>query len=208
MADRYPHQLSGGQQQRVVIAMGLACNPSLLILDEPTTGLDVTTEATILDLVAELKHESNAAIIYVSHNLGVIARVCDRVAVMYAGEIVEQAPIDELFANPRHPYTAGLLAAVPNLGRAGQPLTPIPGSTPARHAHPRRAAPSRPAAATPARFACHEHPQFFDGRGARFPLLLLAGSRGGRPSSPCHPRRRAVARRGQPRSLRKCERLR
>lgn len=130
MADRYPHQLSGGQQQRIVIAMGLACNPSLLIMDEPTTGLDVTTEATILDLVAELKQTTNAGIVYVSHNLGVIARVCDRVAVMYAGEVVEQAPIDDLFANPRHPYTAGLLAAVPNLGRAGAPLTPIPGQLP------------------------------------------------------------------------------
>jgi peptide/nickel transport system ATP-binding protein len=129
-AGRYAHQLSGGQQQRVVIAMALACNPSLLILDEPTTGLDVTTEATILDLVAELKQMSNSAIIYVSHNLGVIARVCDRVAVMYAGEVVEEAPIDALFANPRHPYTAGLLAAVPNPGRAGAPLTPIPGHLP------------------------------------------------------------------------------
>ncbi len=127
---RYPHQLSGGQQQRVIIAMGLACNPSLLILDEPTTGLDVTTEATILDLVAELKHQINSAIVYVSHNLGVIARVCDRVAVMYAGEIAEEAPIDALFASPRHPYTAGLLKAVPSIGRAGHPLTPIPGQLP------------------------------------------------------------------------------
>ena len=130
MARRYAHQLSGGQQQRVVIAMGLACNPSLLILDEPTTGLDVTTEATILDLVEELKRTTQAAIVYVSHNLGVIARVCDRVAVMYAGEIVEEAPIAALFARPRHPYTAGLLTAVPNLGRAGQPLIPIPGQLP------------------------------------------------------------------------------
>jgi peptide/nickel transport system ATP-binding protein len=130
IADRYPHQLSGGQQQRVIIAMGLACNPSLLILDEPTTGLDVTTEATILDLIAELKHEINSAIVYVSHNLGVIARVCDRVEVMYAGEIAEEAPIDTLFARPRHPYTAGLLEAVPSIGRAGQPLTPIPGQLP------------------------------------------------------------------------------
>jgi peptide/nickel transport system ATP-binding protein len=130
IAQRYAHQLSGGQQQRVVIAMGLACNPSLLILDEPTTGLDVTTEATILDLVDELKRTTNAAIVYVSHNLGVIARICDRVAVMYAGEIAEAALIETLFANPRHPYTAGLLAAVPDLSRAGQPLTPITGQLP------------------------------------------------------------------------------
>ena len=110
---RYPHQLSGGQQQRVVIAMALACDPHLLIMDEPTTGLDVTTEATILDLVVDLKDRVNAGILFVSHNLGVIARVADRVAVMYAGEVVEQAPVRELFRRPSHPYTAGLLSCVP-----------------------------------------------------------------------------------------------
>ncbi len=110
---RYPHQLSGGMQQRVVIAMALACSPDLLIMDEPTTGLDVTTEATILDLVVDLKERVNAGILYVSHNLGVIARVADRVAVMYAGQTVEQAPVEQLFANPRHPYTTGLLNCVP-----------------------------------------------------------------------------------------------
>lgn len=110
---RYPHQLSGGQQQRVVIAMALACDPHLLIMDEPTTGLDVTTEATILDLIVELKDRVNAGILFVSHNLGVIARVADRVAVMYAGEIVEQASVRDLFKNPSHPYTAGLLSCVP-----------------------------------------------------------------------------------------------
>ena len=110
---RYPHQLSGGQQQRVVIAMALACDPHLLIMDEPTTGLDVTTEATILDLIIELKARVNAGILFVSHNLGVISRVADRVAVMYAGEIVEEAPVRELFKNPRHPYTVGLLSCVP-----------------------------------------------------------------------------------------------
>ncbi len=110
---RYPHQLSGGMQQRVVIAMALACDPHLLIMDEPTTGLDVTTEATILDLIVELKDRVNAGILFVSHNLGVIARVADRVAVMYAGEIVEEAPAHDLFKNPSHPYTAGLLSCVP-----------------------------------------------------------------------------------------------
>ena len=128
---RYPHQLSGGMQQRVVIAMALACDPHLLIMDEPTTGLDVTTEATILDLIVELKDRVNAGILFVSHNLGIIARVADRVAVMYAGEIVEEAPVRELFNNPSHPYTAGLLSCVPQPpGDDGieRQLRSIPGS--------------------------------------------------------------------------------
>ena len=110
---RYPHALSGGQQQRGVIAMALCCEPDLVLLDEPTTGLDVTTEATILDLIAELKERVNAGFIFVSHNLGVIARVADRVAVMYAGQVIEEAPVRELFNDPSHPYTAGLLSCVP-----------------------------------------------------------------------------------------------
>ena len=110
---RYPHQLSGGMQQRVVIAMALACEPDLLIMDEPTTGLDVTTEATILDLVVDLKQRVNAGILYVTHNLGVVARVAERVIVMYAGQTVEEAPVSELFKNPKHPYTTGLLSCVP-----------------------------------------------------------------------------------------------
>ena len=111
--NRYPHQLSGGMQQRVVIAMALACDPDLLIMDEPTTGLDVTTEATILDLVVSLKDRVNAGILYVSHNLGVIARVSDRVAVMYSGQIVEESSVKNLFENAKHPYTAGLLNCIP-----------------------------------------------------------------------------------------------
>jgi peptide/nickel transport system ATP-binding protein len=110
---RYPHQISGGMQQRVVIAMALACDPDLLIMDEPTTALDVTTEATILDLIVDLKQRVNAGILYVSHNLGVIARVADRVVVMYAGQTVEQAPVGQLFKSPKHPYTTGLLGCVP-----------------------------------------------------------------------------------------------
>ncbi len=113
IAQSYAHQLSGGQQQRIVIAMALACDPDLLLMDEPTTGLDVTTEATILDLVADLKGRVNAGILYVSHNLGVVARVADRVVVMYAGQTVEEAPVRDLFKDPRHPYTVGLLSCVP-----------------------------------------------------------------------------------------------
>jgi peptide/nickel transport system ATP-binding protein len=114
-ARKYPHQLSGGQQQRIVIAMALACDPELIVLDEPTTGLDVTTQAQILDLLRRLRAELGMAILYVTHNLGVVAAVCDRVGVMYAGELVEDAPVRELFSHPRHPYTRGLIDAVPSV---------------------------------------------------------------------------------------------
>ncbi|MGH9245333.1 MAG: ABC transporter ATP-binding protein [Acidimicrobiales bacterium] len=115
IARRYPHELSGGQQQRVVIAMALACDPKLLVLDEPTTALDVTTQARILELLVRLRSERGMSMLYVTHNLGVVAQVCDRVAVMYAGELVEVAPTAELFRSPRHPYTRGLIAALPRL---------------------------------------------------------------------------------------------
>jgi peptide/nickel transport system ATP-binding protein len=116
MMERYPHQLSGGQRQRVIIAGGLLNHPALLIMDEPTTALDVTIEATVLDLVEEIKKKFNTAVLFITHDLGVVARVADRVAVMYAGEVVEEAPIKELFANPLHPYTRGLLACIPRAG--------------------------------------------------------------------------------------------
>ena len=128
--DEYPHKLSGGMRQRVMIAMALACDPRLLIADEPTTALDVTLQAQILDLMRELKAASGAAIILITHDLGVVAEVCDEVAVMYAGEIVERAPVDELFANPQHPYTVGLLGSIPRLGRRAAHLATIEGMVP------------------------------------------------------------------------------
>ncbi|MCB9151184.1 MAG: ABC transporter ATP-binding protein [Caldilineaceae bacterium] len=129
---RYPHQISGGQQQRVVIAMALLNNPALLIMDEPTTALDVTVEAAVLDLIAELRETFNTAILFISHNLGVVARVCNHVGVMYAGEMVEQATVREIFKNPRHPYTQGLIRCVPRLGadKASSMLYPIRGRVP------------------------------------------------------------------------------
>ena len=116
--DDYPHQFSGGMRQRVMIAMALACNPKLLIADEPTTALDVTIQAQILDLLAELKAESGMAVMLITHAMGVVAEVAQRVVVMYAGRVVEEAPVEELFARPRHPYTQGLIRSIPRIDTA------------------------------------------------------------------------------------------
>jgi len=126
----YPHELSGGQAQRVMIAMALALRPKLLIADEPTTALDVTIQAQILDLLRGLRSQFNTAVILITHDLGVVAEMADRVAVMYAGKIVEEAGVQELFANPLHPYTRGLIASVPVLGRVRDYLETIPGNVP------------------------------------------------------------------------------
>ena len=129
-ANAYPHELSGGQAQRVMIAMALALNPQLLIADEPTTALDVTIQAQILDLLRDLQSRTNTAVILITHDLGVIAEMADRVAVMYAGRIVEQTDVETLFAQPLHPYTQGLIASIPVLGNVRDRLSTIPGNVP------------------------------------------------------------------------------
>ena len=126
----YPHQLSGGMRQRVVIAIALACDPDLLICDEPTTALDVTIQAKILELIRSIQRERGISVIYITHDLGVVAKVADYVDVMYAGKIVETGTIDEIFYEPRHPYTWGLLSAMPDLDTADDRLYTIPGSPP------------------------------------------------------------------------------
>jgi oligopeptide/dipeptide ABC transporter ATP-binding protein len=126
----YPHEMSGGMAQRVMIAMALASKPDLLIADEPTTALDVTIQAQILDLMRQLQQEYNAAIILITHDLGVVAEMADRIAVMYAGQIVEEAPAAELFSDPKHPYTQGLIASIPVLGEIKDELDVIPGNVP------------------------------------------------------------------------------
>lgn len=124
----YPHQLSGGMRQRVVIAIALACNPDLLICDEPTTALDVTIQAKILELIKDLQRKLNISVIYITHDLGVVAKVADYVAVMYAGKIVEKGNVDEIFYDPRHPYTWGLLSAMPDIDTTDDKLYTIPGT--------------------------------------------------------------------------------
>jgi oligopeptide/dipeptide ABC transporter ATP-binding protein len=127
----YPHQLSGGMQQRAMIAMALACRPSLLIADEPTTALDVTIQAQILRLLRDLQKQFDLSIILITHNLGVVAQTCDRLAVLYAGRVAESGPTRAIFNTPKHPYTQGLMAAIPRPGRRGQKMAAIPGTVPA-----------------------------------------------------------------------------
>jgi oligopeptide/dipeptide ABC transporter ATP-binding protein len=135
-AEAYPHELSGGMKQRVVIAIALAANPSVLIADEPTTALDATVQAQVLELLDRLRRERGLAVLLITHNLGVVAELADEVAVMYAGRIVERAPVADLFARPLHPYTRGLFGSLPRLGARKARLDAIPGTVPPPHARP------------------------------------------------------------------------
>jgi len=136
VAKQYPHQLSGGMRQRVMIAMALSCNPNLLIADEPTTALDVTIQAQIIDLMVELKHKINAAIMLITHDMGVVAEMADSIMVMYAGQVVEYGTAREIFRNPLHPYTQGLLSSIPRLDKDVDRLYAIPGTVPSLNAMP------------------------------------------------------------------------
>ncbi|RXT04335.1 ABC transporter ATP-binding protein [Ammoniphilus sp. CFH 90114] len=127
----YPHQLSGGMRQRIMIAMALLCQPKLVIADEPTTALDVTIQAQILDLIRRMKEETGTSILLITHDLGVVAEMCDRVLVMYAGQVVEETDVVSLFTRPKHPYTRGLMQSIPQLDQKKERLTPIPGQVPA-----------------------------------------------------------------------------
>jgi peptide/nickel transport system ATP-binding protein len=134
--DAYPHQLSGGMRQRVMIAMAMSCDPELLIADEPTTALDVTVQAQILDLIRELQGRTGMSVLLITHDLAVVAENAQHVAVMYAGKVVEYAPVDELYARPRHPYTIGLFRSLPDLAAPGERLRTIPGIVPSAYRFP------------------------------------------------------------------------
>ena len=133
--DQYPHEFSGGMRQRAMIAMALSCNPRILIADEPTTALDVTIEAQILELIQQIQQDNDMALIMITHDLNVIGEVADQVIVMYLGQVVESAPVDDIFDNPKHPYTQGLLNSLPMIGRSDR-LEPIIGSVPGPHERP------------------------------------------------------------------------
>jgi oligopeptide/dipeptide ABC transporter ATP-binding protein len=174
----YPHQLSGGQRQRVMIAMALACGPELLIADEPTTALDVTVQAQILRLLVELQRRRGLAVLYITHDLGVVSQIADRVYVMYAGVIVEQGGVDQVFGSARHPYTRSLLAALPHRRRRNQPLYSIPGTVPHPAYKPAGCPfhPRCPQATDPCRRQYPGMCAFADGHRARCPVAAGRGA--------------------------------
>ncbi len=174
----YPHQLSGGQRQRVMIAMALACNPDLVIADEPTTALDVTIQVQILDLFKELQEKRNMSLVYITHDLGVVANIADRIYVMYSGIIVEQGSTHDIFYNPCHPYTQGLLASLPSLKKRGSTLHSIPGAVP-DPAYKPSGCPFHPRCEYATEICRRQFPEmcdYRDGHLSRCPVLFSADS--------------------------------
>ena len=178
MMKEYPFQLSGGQRQRVMIAMALVCKPKILIADEPTTALDVTIQAQILDLMENLKQKTGTSILFITHDLGVVAEVCDDVVVMYSGRVVEKGDVRSIFANPSHPYTRGLLASIPKLGECAEELESIPGNVPNPKYMPQgcKFAPRCSCAFDKCR---EEEPGFYDVGGGHMSRCWLCEKKGG-----------------------------
>ena len=178
MMKEYPFQLSGGQRQRVMIAMALVCKPKILIADEPTTALDVTIQAQILDLMENLKQKTGTSILFITHDLGVVAEVCDDVVVMYSGRVVEKGDVRSIFANPSHPYTKGLLASIPKLGACAEELESIPGNVPNPKYMPQgcKFAPRCSCAFDKCR---EEEPGFYDVGGGHMSRCWLCEKKGG-----------------------------
>ena len=178
MMKEYPFQLSGGQRQRVMIAMALVCKPKILIADEPTTALDVTIQAQILDLMENLKQKTGTSILFITHDLGVVAEVCDDVVVMYSGRVVEKGDVKSIFANPSHPYTKGLLASIPKLGACAEELESIPGNVPNPKYMPQgcKFAPRCSCAFDKCR---EEEPGFYDVGGGHMSRCWLCEKKGG-----------------------------
>lgn len=178
MMKEYPFQLSGGQRQRVMIAMALVCKPKILIADEPTTALDVTIQAQILDLMENLKQKTGTSILFITHDLGVVAEICDDVVVMYSGRVVEKGDVKSIFANPSHPYTRGLLASIPKLGECAEELESIPGNVPNPKYMPQgcKFAPRCSCAFDKCR---EEEPGFYDVGGGHMSRCWLCEKKGG-----------------------------
>ncbi len=178
MMKEYPFQLSGGQRQRVMIAMALVCKPKILIADEPTTALDVTIQAQILDLMENLKQKIGTSILFITHDLGVVAEICDDVVVMYSGRVVEKGDVKSIFANPSHPYTKGLLASIPKLGACAEELESIPGNVPNPKSMPQgcKFAPRCSCAFDKCR---EEEPGFYDVGGGHMSRCWLCEKKGG-----------------------------
>ena len=178
MMKEYPFQLSGGQRQRVMIAMALVCKPKILIADEPTTALDVTIQAQILDLMENLKQKTGTSILFITHDLGVVAEICDDVVVMYSGRVVEKGDVRSIFANPSHPYTKGLLASIPKLGACAEELESIPGNVPNPKYMPQgcKFAPRCSCAFDKCR---EEEPGFYDVGGGHMSRCWLCEKKGG-----------------------------